>query len=170
MFTRQKAILAAMQDKSIESHKIAFKILLKLLLITGLPLANPVLNSCSCLLWQKKCNLLCNRPAIEKDQIAYSPRPSSMHCVLDLLLTSLCVHFVVSLEHPKSTQLTAAARFRQSERYYCSIFEQLILQNLRVKAQSGFRVNFKCCQRSLESNLLRVSTLSHNIRRQLSEP
>ena len=41
-----------------------------------------------------------------------------------------------------------------------------------MKAQSGFRVNFKCYQRSVESlepTLLRVLTLSRNSRRQLSE-
>ena len=32
-----------------------------------------------------------------------------------------------------------AARFRETERY-CLILEQFIRQNVRVKAQSGFRV------------------------------
>ena len=38
---------------------------------------------------------------------------------------------------------TAAARCRprQTARYYFSILEWFILQNLRVKAHSGFRVN-----------------------------
>ena len=61
---------------------------------------------------------------------------------------------MVSLVHPRSTQLTAAARFRQSERYYCSMFECFILQNLRVKAQMGFRVNFKCYQMELRVNFI----------------
>ena len=47
---------------------------------------------------------------------------------------------------------TAAARFRQTERYYCSILERFILQNFIVKAPSGFRVTYKCCQRSSESS------------------
>ena len=55
---------------------------------------------------------------------------------------------------------TATSLFRQAERYYCSIWG--------VKAQSGFRVKFKCYQRSLESlepTLLRALTLLRNSRR-----
>ena len=87
-----------------------------------------------------------------------------MHCVLSLFLASVCGVFEM-LVHS-----TAAALFRRAKRHYCSILERFILQNLRVKAQSGFRVNFKCYQRSVESlepTLLRVLTLSSNSRRQL---
>ena len=90
-----------------------------------------------------------------------------MHCVLGLLLTSVCGVFGTPEVHN-----TAAAWFRQTERYYCSILERFILQNFREKAQSGFRVNFKCYQRSSETSeltLLRVLTLSRSSRRQLSE-
>ena len=57
---------------------------------------------------------------------------------------------------------TVVAWFRQAERHYSSILEGFILQKLRVKAQSGFRVNFSCYQRSLESinNFIRVLMLS----------
>ena len=63
----------------------------------------------------------------------------------------------------------AAARFRQTERYYFWILEQFILQNVRVKAQSGFRVTIVCYKRSSEPTLLRMLTLSQNNWRQLSE-
>ena len=47
---------------------------------------------------------------------------------------------------------TVVAWFRQSKtEHFWSILERFIPQNLRVKAQSGLRVNFKCYQRSLES-------------------
>ena len=46
---------------------------------------------------------------------------------------------------------TVVAWFRQAEKHFWSILEPFIPQNLRVKAQSGLRVNIKCYQRSLES-------------------
>ena len=57
---------------------------------------------------------------------------------------------------------TVVAWFRQAERHYSWILERFILQKLRVKVQSGFRVNFNCYQRSLESvnNFIQVLTLS----------
>ena len=70
-----------------------------------------------------------------------------MHCVLGLLLTSLCGVFGTPEVHK-----TAAAWFRQTERYYCSILERFILQKFIVKAPSGFRVTFKCYQRSSETS------------------
>ena len=61
--------------------------------------------------------------------------PSSMHCVFGLLFkTSVCG--VIGTPE-------AAARFRQTDRYYCLILEQFVLQNVRVKAQSGFRVTIE---------------------------
>ena len=71
-------------------------------------MANPVINRCSCLLWQKKCNCL------------------------------------ITLQHKKR-------KFCNPEKHFWLILERFIPQNLRVKAQSGLRVNFKCYQRSLES-------------------
>ena len=54
----------------------------------------------------------------------------------------------------------AAARFRQTESYYCSILERYILQNARVKAQSGFRVTIECYKRSSEPTLFRTSSVN----------
>ena len=118
---------------------------------TGLPVANPVLNHCSCLLRQKKYNCV----TLSSTKSANCVNPSS-------------ARFIVNLCGVFGTP-EAAARFRQTERYYCSILERLILQNLRVEAQSGFRVTIECYERSSEPTLLRVLTLSRNSRRQLPE-
>ena len=68
-----------------------------------------------------------------------------MHFVLGLLSTSLCGVFGTPEVHK-----TAAAWFRQTERYYCSILEWSVLQKFIVKAPNGLRVTFKCHHRNSE--------------------